>query len=283
MQKPNIPTRKSKKEMELYIKYGKKFNKILLYLRDTVHEGLSWDLEHKFKAFTQNILSHDEEIESITYPFIKQKNYMGTEFLHAICVSVGELVAHGKPTVLKVGDIVSVDCGICLSFKNGYVLNFDAAFTTIFGLNLDCTLYYKNNWIWSAQHALERIEAQQPKDTREISVIIRKIAKINNLKQVVSLRGHGIGRCLHEPPAIHNAPGEFKEEKLFNGLVFCAEPIYIKSDSLDDESFIVQTVLGSDGWEVFIPSGEKSSHFETMFGVINGQIIDLIGISKWKF
>lgn len=280
--RPKIPIKKSKKDIELYLEYGPKFNNALLHMRYIVEEGIEWDIESKFKEFSKELLSNDEKIESFSYPFATQKNYLDKEFGHAICVSVGNVVAHGEPTVLKFGDNVSVDCGWYICFKNGSCLHFDSAFTTVFGFKC-----ISDSWLYKPQEALKKIIEKQPKNTREISILIRKVAKTNSLKQVVSLIGHGCGYSLHEPPAIYNAPGDFVSVELFEGLVFCAEPIYIEPvigpGIEEDKSFIVQTVLGSNGWEVLASRDEDSSHFETMFGVINGQIVDLIGVSKWKF
>jgi len=273
--KPNLPIKKSEEEILLYMKYGKKFNEILLHLKVLVEEGIEWDLEKKFTEISEDILSNQDDIKSISYPFKHQKNYLGREFGHAICMSINNVVAHGEPTILKTGDTVSVDCGLFLCFKNGSCLNFDSAFTGVFGEKLD-----KDSWIYKSKNALNEIEIQQPKDTKSISKIIRHVAKDSKLKQVVSMTGHGIGHNLHEPPSIHNAPADFNNIELFEGLVFCAEPIFVKSDE-DFEKFIVQTALGSNGWEVLTTSDEMSTHFETMFCFVNGQIIDLIGVSKW--
>lgn len=279
MARPRLPVKKSKKDLELYLEYGAKFNKVLLYLREIVEEGISWDIESKFKHFSKTILGNDNKIESFSYPFEYQKNYLDQEFGYAVCVSVNDVIAHGQPTVLKLNDNVSVDCGWYICFKNGSRLHFDSAFTVAFGVKNT-----SDNWLYKPLDALKEIERIQPKNTRDISLVIRKVAKSSNSRQVVSLTGHGCGYALHEPPAIHNAPGDFTSVELFDGLVFCAEPIFVEPvKDLDEKSFIVQTVLGSNGWEVLASCGESSSHFETMFGVVDGQIVDLIGITKWEF
>src|SRR5574344_516513 len=49
-------------------------------------------------------------------------NHLGIPFPASICTSVNEIVVHGVPddkTVLKDGDIISIDCGTLLNGYNG--------------------------------------------------------------------------------------------------------------------------------------------------------------------
>lgn len=279
--RPKLPVKKTNEEMALYLKYGSVFGILLLSMRSFIQTGYIGDLEDIFKENAKNLFKPNKDIESITFPFVWQKNYLDVKFGKAICLSKNNIIAHGKVETLETGDIVSVDCGLLVCFKNGSSLHFDSAFTEVFGGTEE-----KDRWIYSSAIALQEIANEQPKSTKEISTIIRKVAKSAKLKQIVSLTGHGIGYALHEPPAIHNAPGDFSDVNLFDGLVFCAEPIFVKPNEtigLFNSEFITQTVLGSNGWEVLASSDESSSHFETMFGIINGQIVDLIGMTEWEF
>jgi len=97
---------------------------------------------------------------------------------------------------------------------------------------------------------------------------------------VLSLTGHGIGYSLHEAPIIYNAQGQFLNEELFDGLCFCAEPIF--SPGKGEKNSIVKTYIDSDGWSIYTRNGNPTSHFETMLCVDNGQIIDLTGMTEWS-
>jgi len=245
-----------------------------------------YDLYHKIKNDPE-YAARGKDIESdfinqcyvkcgsgIQFPFREQINCLREPFEHAICISIDDQVAHGKPQnrKLKSNSVISVDCGMSLPCGNRR-LNFDAAFTVQLE-NL--------NWTGKPACVLKEIIQEQPQDTWQIADIISSIASISGLKQVVSMTGHGIGYQLHEAPTIHNAPGNFASVKLFDGLCFCAEPIFVHPGKDKDSSFTCPTYLGTDGWEVFTVSGEQASHFETTFGIINGQIIDLIGVTNWK-
>ena len=208
------------------------------------------------------------------FPFNNQKNYLGESFGHPICISVNNTIAHGRPEnyIPKLGDVISVDCGVSIPYGTRQ-LHLDAAFTVSYNKT--------EPWVNAPLYALKKIIAQQPSDTMEIAKIIRQTAKDNNLNQVVSLTGHGIGYKLHEAPAIHNAPGNFLSVELFEGLCFCAEPIFVHPGKDKKSSFICPTYIGTDGWKIITANDLPSSHFETTFGIINGQIVDLIGVTNW--
>jgi methionyl aminopeptidase len=280
---PNFPVRKSPEEIAFYQEHCSIFNRTVLEpLRTAVYTGQRVDLEKEFMSLCEPLrASHG----TLGFPFQLQRNHIGEIFGHSICVSVNGTVAHCKPTIpLKPGDIVSVDCGIALPFskrtktKPSRDLCFDAAFTMIY----DGARLPKQEWINAPLHALAAIEKKQPADTMEIARIIQKVSQTWDLQQVVSLTGHGIGYTLHEAPAIHNSPGQFVATDLFEGLVFCAEPIFVNPGYNRTRAPIAPTCLEADGWSVATISGAPATHFETMFGVVNGQVIDLIGVSKWK-
>lgn len=265
IQAPQIPIKKSADEIEFYKSAGKKFGEILQQFYNKILDNQILYLEDWF------ITACKKAFKSIRFPFANQENYLGEKFGHAICVSINDIIAHGKPQdkTFNRDDIISVDCGIALPYKNRW-LNLDAAFTV--------QQHNKEDWVKTPQKALRNIISQQPKNTHEIAKVIRNTAYLYFLSQVVSLAGHGIGYLLHEAPVIHNAPGDFSLVELFDGLCFCAEPIFV------DPSYkksISQTYIGPDGWQVATVDGNSASHFETTFCVINGQIVDLVGISEW--
>ena len=68
-----------------------------------------------------------QDIDDLAERFIEERNvipafkgYRG--FPATLCVSLNDVIVHGIPnqrTVLRAGDIVSVDCGDCLVFPSG--------------------------------------------------------------------------------------------------------------------------------------------------------------------
>ena len=273
---PNVPVKKSAEVLELYQEFGPKFNKVLFSLYLDIQEGLCTNLEKQFMQLCQEHMSINPksplEIYQV-FPFWCQQNYLGKQFDHAICVSVNNEVAHGSPDdkEIKQGDIVSVDCGVGIPLHNHFVY-LDAAFTVTVG--------QENEWVKAPLYALQDIRINNPKNTMTIADHISVAARRADLQQVVALTGHGIGFHLHEPPVIYNAPGNFISVELFDGLCFCAEPIFTKNNYKYSPP-ITPVYIGEDGWTVLTNDNSLASHFETTFGVINGQIIDLIGVSTW--
>jgi len=277
---PHIPMKKSLEVLEFYQEHGPQFGKVLYSMYQDVKVGNNIDLEKQFIELCSDYMP--VEIKSPdnfwrTFPFTYQKNYLTKKFGHAICVSTNDEVAHGSPGrhKIKYGDIVSVDCGLAVPFKSNYI-HFDAAFTTV--------IQQEDTWTIEPLNALRNIASGNPKNTSDVAKIIQEKARIAHQSQVVSLTGHGIGFGLHEAPVIHNACGDFLSVELFEGLCFCAEPIFADPSynlSEPSSSFITPVFIGEDGWMVSTSTGISTSHFETVFGVIDGQIVDLIGVTTW--
>ena len=263
-----IPFKKNKEEIETYQSYGKNFGNVLLDIRNKVQNK-------KFSSMPELVTYYMDTLPAgfRKYPFAYQKNSFNEMFKEPICISINNCIAHGRDYKrFKDGDVISIDCGVAIPSCNcNRYLNFDAAFTVVYG--------EEKSWTSTPLEALKNIVAKQPKNTYDLAGIISDTAIEKGLNYVVSLTGHGIGYSLHETPIIHNARGAFVSENLFEGLCFCAEPIFVKNKS--EAGQIEKTYLDSDGWAVYTQSGSPSSHFETMFCVINGQIVDLLGMTQW--
>ena len=258
-----IPMKKSQEDIEFYIKTTPKFCQIIQHI---AHRITNKKIRTPYEAEqTLKFLCREEFTEyTFSLPFIKVENNFGDIFGHSICVSVNDCAAHGF-NLFKDGDIVSIDAGLYIN--DNINLNFDLAVTTVVG-GVD----YKDQWIKAPETALKRIIEQQPKDTMQISRIIQDVAEQEEQSIIISLTGHGIGRYLHEAPYIYNKTGQFHPYKLFNGMVFCVEPIFVESPS---EKLIEDTYLDHDNWSVKTMSKRRTSHFETMFCFWDDNIIDL--------
>jgi len=117
----------------------------------------------------------------------------------ATCININEGVVHGIPEgrEIKKGDVVSVDVG--MFYKNFHT---DTSFT----VQVKDSDYSDiiGDFIRAGQKALEEAIKKALPGNRigDISETIEKVLKKNNLSPVRSLTGHGIGRLLHEEPAI---------------------------------------------------------------------------------
>ena len=221
---------------------GKKLAGILGVLKNKVQIGVATsDLE---------ILAGKLIEESGSEPaFLGYKSAGSAQaYPYCLCVSINDVVVHGQPSgyVIKDGDIVKVDLG--LKFKGFYV---DSAITVGVGkINNNA-----QKLISETRKALYKgIRAAQPgKTTGDIGSAIQSYITKNKLSIVHSLSGHGIGKNLHEEPAVLNfgKPGE--GTRLEPGMVIAIEPMVSvgsgKIKQLADHSFATQ-------------DGSLSAHFE---------------------
>ena len=126
-------------------------------------------------------------------------NPNGTAFPATLCTSVNDQVVHGIPndTVLKDGDIVSVDCGV---FMNGFCG--DSAYTFCVG-EVDEEII---RLLKTTKEALYKgIEnAVVGKRIGDIGYSIQNYCEAQSYGVVREFVGHGIGRDMHEEPQVPN-------------------------------------------------------------------------------
>lgn len=175
------------------------------------------------------------------------KGYNG--FPSTLCISINDRVVHGIPdnTVIKDGDIVSVDCGVKM---NGY--HGDYAYTFMIG-NVKPEMV---ELVKATKESLyEGIKmAVAGNYTGDIGYAVQSYVESRNFSVVRELVGHGIGRSLHEKPNVPNFGQKGTGFKLKSGMVICIEPMinYGKKSIIFDD----------DGWTVRTTDGLPSAHFE---------------------
>lgn len=145
-------------------------------------------------------------------------NYHG--FPAVICVSVNEQLIHGIPndTPFRLNDLVKVDAGAAVA---GY--HADAAFTMCVGEPTP----EQAKIISVTQEALAKaIEMIKP-GTRigDIGATIQAYVESRGFYLPTSYTGHGIGRFLHEDPAIPNVGVANTGMRLHAGMTICIEPM----------------------------------------------------------
>jgi methionyl aminopeptidase len=176
------------------------------------------------------------------------KGYNG--FPRHICASVNEVVVHGIPskkTILKEGDIITLDLGI--NYQGYYV---DCAYSYAVG-----TVFPNvQNLLSLTQKTLLQglLQIKPQNHFSDISHAIELFAKKNNLGIIEEFAGHGIGKSLHEEPYIPNFGQPHKGEILQSGMTFCVEPMLTLGSP---EIEILQ-----DNWTVVAIDKSLSAHFE---------------------
>ncbi len=188
-------------------------------------------------------------------PAFKGYSVHGEIYPATLCTSINEAVVHGLPNdrPLEPGDIVSLDCGVK---KGGYYG--DSAVTYAIGEISEeeqRLLKVTEESLWLG------IEQAIPGNrVFDISRAVQRHVEANGFSIVRDLVGHGIGRSLHEEPAIPNfVPSpflrhQFKNVQLVEGMVFCIEPM------VNAGTYRVNTL--ADRWTVVTADGKPSAHFE---------------------
>lgn len=166
----------------------------------------------------------------------------------SICASLNDVVVHGLPTnyKLKNGDVLKLDFGV--KYKGFYS---DAAITVGIGaISLEA-----KNLIEATKIALDKaIKVAKPGNfLGDIGWIIEKTAKKFGVKVIKDLTGHGIGKELHEEPAIYNFGKRGKSIELKLGMVLAIEPMF----SIGTEKIIQKP---DESWAT--ADNSLSAHFE---------------------
>ena len=145
-----------------------------------------------------------QELDQAAYSFIDKNNavpaFLGyRNYPASICASINHVVIHGIPAeqVLADGDIIGIDIGICLD--NWYS---DMAYTFLVG-NISrfdrilCTITEEALYLGIAQ-------AKEGNTVGDISHAVQTHVEQAGFSVVRDFIGHGIGRKLHEEPAVPN-------------------------------------------------------------------------------
>ena len=186
-------------------------------------------------------------------------------YSHTICASINDEVVHGIPSsnrILKAGDIISVDCGAEIGEWNG-----DSAITVIVpdedGTQVDSDVVRARQTLsdvteqslWVGIAALAKAEY-----LNEVGMAIEEYVysqgKYGILEEYV---GHGIGRSMHEDPAVYNFAVREKGFKVQPGLCVAIEPMIVSGSH--------RTKILKDGWTVSTKDSSDASHWEHSIAV----------------
>ena len=171
------------------------------------------------------------------------------------CISVNNELVHGIPRqdrVIEDGDIVSVDLGLIYQGFYG-----DTAATFAVGSISD----EAKRLIDVTRESLEKAIEQVKPGNRlgDVSWAIQSYAESAGFSVVRDYVGHGIGRKLHEEPAVPNFGKPHTDIRLVPGMVIAIEPMINAGD------WKVKTL--ADGWTVVTVDGKLCAHFEHMVAV----------------
>lgn len=238
---------KSSREIDIMREAAKVTGEILRTLPDIIEPGITtYDID----AFVEEKILHYNMKPTF-------KGYGG--FPAAACVSVNREIVHGIPskdTVLREGDIVSVDTGA--TFK-GYCS--DAARTYAVGSISD-----------EAQKLIDVTEqsffegvkyAMVGYRLHDIGHAIQEYSEANGMAVIRDYLGHGIGKNLHEDPQVPNYGSAGTGPHLREGMVLAIEPMLALG------TYDCRTL--PNGWTVVTEDGKMAAHYENTVVITDGE------------
>lgn len=201
----------------------------------------------------------DKQVENIIHSMSalpSTKGYCG--YPASCCTSVNDTVVHGIPGdyKLKEGDIISVDV---VANKNGF--HSDACRTFAVGnVGAEAARLMKV----TQEAFFKGIEyARSNCRLSDISHAIQTHVEAAGYGIVRQYNGHGVGRKMHEEPAIPNYGKPNRGFRLKPGTVLAIEPMVTAGD------YNLRTL--DDGWTAVTADGSLAAHYENTVVVTDGE------------
>ena len=170
-------------------------------------------------------------------------------FPGTVLISINDEIVHGVPGPrrLERGDLVKLDVTV---EKNGYVA--DAARSVVVASGTETA----NRLAACAASALEAAleVARAGVRVNEIGRAVNREVRRHGFSVVRGLTGHGVGRTIHEPPAVPNYYDPWQTDVLTEGLVLTIEPMVSAGSS--------QAIQDDNGWTIRTQDGSLAAHHE---------------------
>lgn len=212
-----------------------------------VQPGIStWELDRIARAAIKR--------ESVVSAFL---GYANPPYPAVTCISINEEIVHGIPRkdkIVRDGDIVSVDFG---SYKHG--LCGDAARSVIAGTGSPEAQRLVSTTSRSLDRAIDQCRVGNR--IEDIGAAVQEYVESQGYSVVRVFVGHGIGRRMHEDPAVPNYGVKGRGKAIKRGLVIAVEPM-VNAGAPDVE------VL-DDGWTAVTKDRSLSAHFEHTIAVLD--------------
>ena len=210
------------------------------------------------------------QLDKIAEEFIRDNgavpsflNYEG--YPNSICTSVNEQIVHGIPSaksVLKNGDIISIDCG---AYKNGF--HGDSAYTFCVGEVDSKTVQLLKDTKSALYKGIEM--AVEGNRLQDIGYAVQSYCESRGYSVVRELVGHGVGHDMHEEPEVPNYGMRGRGKKLVSGMVIAIEPMINLGRR--------EVYFENDGWTVRTYDRKPAAHFEHTIAIRKGEADILSG------
>ena len=241
---------KSRDEIEKIRESSRIVAEVLQTLREFIRPGITtWALNKKAEEVIKK--------RKARAAFKGYKPSFGSgAYPAALCVSINEEVIHGIPStrrVIKEGDIVSMDVGVC--YKGYYG---DGATTVAVGEVEDRV----KELLKVAEEALYRgIEAARVGNrVGDISFAVQSHVESHGFSVIREFVGHGVGKRIHEEPPVPNFGEPGRGPLLKEGMTIAIEPMVAVGSG--------EVRIKEDGWTAVTVDGSWAAHFEHTIAVL---------------
>jgi len=172
------------------------------------------------------------------------------DFPATLCTSINEEVVHGIPSpkrVLKEGDLLSVDVGVCLE-------GLHAAAAATFPVGAVTPEARRLLAVTQEALAAGIAQARAGNHVGDIGHAVQTVAEAAGYGVVREMVGHGIGSAFHEDPQVPNYGKPKRGPRLAAGMTIAIEPM------LNIGTHEIRTL--ADKWTVVTKDASLSAHFE---------------------
>ncbi len=229
---------KTSRELAAMRDAGRIAQRALRLAGEAVEPGVStWEIDHIARRYIEE--------QGATPTFL---GYGG--FPASSCISVNNVVIHGIPnkaTLLKEGDIVSIDIGAtCEGFVGDNAWTFPCGKVSEEAQALmDAT----------RESLFAAIQAAKPgARLGDVGSTVQRYVEARGYSVVRDFVGHGVGAKMHEDPSVPNYGTPGRGVRLLPGMTIAIEPMVNAGGP-------AVKVL-PDGWTVKTVDGRLSAHFE---------------------
>jgi len=226
-------------------------------------------LEAVKKAIVPGVstLELDSIAEATIQSFGAKSNFkLVPGYHHTICASINDEVVHGIPSrdrILAPGDLISIDCGaITASGWNG-----DAAFSFVVSGGDEALSARRQALsdaceasLWAGIAALASA-SRLNEVGRAVEKTIRTAGRYGILQDYI---GHGVGRSMHEDPAVFNYQTRDLGPVVEPGLVIAIEPMITAGSE--------KVHILADEWTISTKDGSDGSHWEHTVALHSGGV-----------
>lgn len=182
------------------------------------------------------------------------------------CISVNEEIVHGVPGPrrLRPGDVVKLDVSLEL---DGFFA--DAAVTVLVPPASDEAVRLQRCARRAFNQALDAARAGVR--VKELGRAVERVVRRDGFAITRELGGHGVGRALHEAPAVPNYADPTASTVLRDGHVLAVEPMVLARAA--------RVVQEHDGWTLRTDNRALAVHHEHTIVIRHGQPLVLTALA----